>query len=49
MFKPQILWAVLIAATVPGYDKPAPPTSQARPAKVAIEVFLVGGRDGEPS
>jgi hypothetical protein len=33
MSKPQILWAALIAATVTGCDKPAPPTSQARPAR----------------
>jgi membrane fusion protein, multidrug efflux system len=30
MFKSQILWAALIAATVTGCDKPAPPTPQAR-------------------
>ena len=33
MFKSQILWAALIAATVTGCDKPAPPTSQARPVR----------------
>jgi RND family efflux transporter MFP subunit len=38
MFKSQILWAALIAATVTGCDKPAPPTSQARPVRaVAVE------------
>jgi hypothetical protein len=45
MLKPQILCAALIAATVTGCDKPAPPTSQARPVRrVAVErpadVFL---------
>ena len=30
MFKPHILVAGLIAATVAGCDKPAPPTPQAR-------------------
>jgi RND family efflux transporter MFP subunit len=44
MFKHQILWAALIAATVTGCDKPAPPTSQARPVRtVAVE----GGAEGE--
>jgi RND family efflux transporter MFP subunit len=38
MFKPQILLAGLIAATVTGCDKPAPPTSQARPVRaVTVE------------
>ena len=38
MFKPQILCAALIAATVTGCDKPAPPTSQARPVRaVTVE------------
>ena len=44
MFKHQILWAALIAATVTGCDKPAPPTSQARPVRtVAVE----RGAEGE--
>jgi len=44
MFKPQILWAALIAATVTGCDKPAPPASQARPVRaVAVE----SGAEGE--
>jgi membrane fusion protein, multidrug efflux system len=33
MPKPRILWAALIAATVMGCDKPAPPTPQARPVR----------------
>jgi RND family efflux transporter MFP subunit len=33
MFKPQILWIALIAATVTGCDKPAPPIPQARPVR----------------
>ena len=38
MFKPQVLCAALIAATVTGCDKPVPPASQARPVRaVAIE------------
>ena len=38
MFKPQILCAALIVATVTGCDKPAPPTSQARPVRtVTVE------------
>jgi membrane fusion protein, multidrug efflux system len=38
MFKPQILCAGLIAATVASCDKPAPPASQARPVRaVAVE------------
>jgi membrane fusion protein, multidrug efflux system len=38
MFKSHILWAALIAATVTGCDKPAPPTSQARPVRaVTVE------------
>ena len=38
MSKPQILWAALIAATVMGCDKPAPPTPQARPVRtVTVE------------
>ncbi len=44
MFKPQILCVALIVATVTGCDKPAPPTSQARPVRaVAVE----RGVDGE--
>jgi hypothetical protein len=50
MFKPQILLATLIAATVTSCDKPAPPNSQARPVGgVAVEVFVVGGSNGEQS
>jgi RND family efflux transporter MFP subunit len=38
MFKPQILWAALIAATIAGCDKPAPPIPQARPVRtVTVE------------
>src|SRR4029077_1444025 len=37
MFKPQILCAALIVATVTGCDKPAPPTPQAR----AVRTFTV--------
>ena len=38
MFKPQILCAALIVAAVTGCDKPAPPTSQARPVRtVTVE------------
>jgi RND family efflux transporter MFP subunit len=37
MFKHQMLWAALIAATLTGCDKPAPPASQARPVR-AVEV-----------
>jgi membrane fusion protein, multidrug efflux system len=44
MFKSQILCAALIAATVTGCDKPAPPASQARPVR-AITVERVA--DGE--
>ena len=33
MPKPGILWAALIAATVMGCDKPAPPTPEARPVR----------------
>jgi RND family efflux transporter MFP subunit len=43
MFKPQILCATLIAATVTGCDKPAPPTQQARPVRaVAVERHAEG-------
>jgi membrane fusion protein, multidrug efflux system len=34
MFKPQILCAALIAATVTGCEKPAPPVPQARPVRI---------------
>ena len=44
MFKSQILWAALIAATVTGCDKPAPPTSQARPVRT---VTVERGAEGE--
>jgi RND family efflux transporter MFP subunit len=37
MFKHQMLWAALIAATLTGCDKPAPPPSQVRPVR-AVEV-----------
>jgi RND family efflux transporter MFP subunit len=38
MFKPQILCAILIAATITGCDKPVPPSSQARPVRaVTVE------------
>ena len=43
MFKPQILCAALIVATVAGCDKPAPPTSQARPVRtVTVERVAEG-------
>ena len=35
MFKPQVLCAALIAATVTGCDKPVPPAPQARPVRAA--------------
>jgi membrane fusion protein, multidrug efflux system len=44
MFKPQILCAALIVATVTGCDKPAPPTSQARPVRT---VTVERGAEGE--
>jgi RND family efflux transporter MFP subunit len=44
MFKPQILCAALIVATVTGCDKPAPPTSQARPVRAAT---VERGAEGE--
>jgi RND family efflux transporter MFP subunit len=38
MFKPQILCAALIAATVTGCDKPVPPAAQVRPVRaVTVE------------
>src|SRR6516225_4350405 len=43
MFKPQVLWAALIAATVTGCDKPVPPAPQARPVRaVAVERVAEG-------
>jgi RND family efflux transporter MFP subunit len=43
MFKPQILLAGLIAATVTGCDKPVPPAPQARPVRaVAVERVAQG-------
>jgi RND family efflux transporter MFP subunit len=44
MFKPQILCAALIVATITGCDKPAPPTSQARPVRT---VTVERGAEGE--
>ena len=44
MFKPQILCAALIVAAVTGCDKPAPPTSQARPVRT---VTVERGAEGE--
>jgi membrane fusion protein, multidrug efflux system len=43
MFRPQILCAALIAATVTGCDKPAPPTSQARPVRTVTVERLAEG------
>src|ERR1700751_1657102 len=38
MFKPLVLCAALIVAAVTGCDKPAPPTTQARPVRaVTVE------------
>jgi RND family efflux transporter MFP subunit len=43
MFKPQIILAGLIAATVTGCDKPVPPAPQARPVRaVAVERVAQG-------
>jgi len=43
MFKLQILWTALIAATVTGCDKPVPPAPQARPVRaVAVERVAQG-------
>jgi membrane fusion protein, multidrug efflux system len=43
MFKPQVLCAALIAATLTGCDKPAPPTPQARPVRaVTVERHAEG-------
>ncbi len=43
MFKPQILCAALIVATVTGCDKPAPPTPQARAVRtVTVERHAEG-------
>jgi RND family efflux transporter MFP subunit len=36
MFKPQILWVALIAATVAACDKPAPPAAQVRPVRTIV-------------
>jgi membrane fusion protein, multidrug efflux system len=44
MFKPQILWTALIVAAVTGCDKPAPPTTQARPVRT---VTVERGAEGE--
>jgi RND family efflux transporter MFP subunit len=44
MFKHQMLWAALIAATVTGCDKAAPPTSPARPVRT---VTVERGAEGE--
>jgi membrane fusion protein, multidrug efflux system len=44
MFKPQIFCAALIVAAVTGCDKPAPPTSQARPVRA---VTVERGVEGE--
>ena len=43
MFKPQILCAALIVATVTGCDKPAPPTPQARPVRTVTVERLAEG------
>ena len=43
MFKPQILCAALIVAAVTGCDKPAPPTSQARPVRAVTVERVAGG------
>ena len=43
MFKPQVLCAALIVATVTGCDKPVPPAPQARPVRaVAVERVAEG-------
>ena len=43
MFKPQVLCAALIAATVTSCDKPVPPAPQARPVRaVAVERVAEG-------
>ena len=43
MFKPQVLCAALIAVTLTGCDKPAPPTPQARPVRaVTVERHAEG-------
>ena len=44
MFKPQVLCAALIAATVTGCDKPVPPAPQARPVRA---VTVQRGAEGE--
>ena len=43
MFKPQILLTALIVAAVTGCDKPAPPTSQARPVRAVTVERAAGG------
>ena len=43
MFKPQILLTALIVAAVTGCDKPAPPTSQARPVRAVTVERVAGG------
>ena len=43
MFKPQILWTALIVAAVTGCDKPAPPTTQARPVRAVTVERLAEG------
>jgi len=44
MFKPQILWVALIAATVAGCDRKPPPAAQVRPVRT---VTVESGADGE--
>jgi RND family efflux transporter MFP subunit len=44
MLKLQILWVALIAATVTGCDKPAPPMSQARPVRTVVVERSAGGQ-----
>src|ERR1700737_706394 len=46
MFKPQILCAALIVAAVTGCDKPAPPTSQARPVRTVTVERVAEGETG---
>jgi RND family efflux transporter MFP subunit len=43
MFKSQILWAALIAATVAGCDKPVPPAPQVRPVRAVTVERLAEG------
>jgi len=43
MLKPQVLSVALIAATIAGCDKPAPPASEARPVRtVVVERYEAG-------